>query len=119
MTEMGLRDELTADMAEAFDTDLADAVESFAGERLEAGGFDPVTGMGNPSTTTYTGRGVFGAYRLDQIDGTLILATDKELMALQAEVTDTPQVNDTINGLRAVRVEQDPAGATWTIQLRG
>lgn len=116
---MGLRDELTADVAEAFDTDLADAVQSFTGERVAAGGFDPVTGMGNPSASTYAGRGVFGTYRLDQIDGTLILATDKELLALQAEVTDAPQVNDTINGLRVVRVEQDPAGATWTIQLRG
>lgn len=115
---MGLRDELTADLVEAFDTDLADAVTSFSASSPGAPAYAPSTGGVTATPAAYTGRGVFAGYRLDQIDGTLILATDKRLTALQAEVTRAPAVGDTIAGLSVVRVEQDPAAATWTCQLR-
>lgn len=115
---MGLRDELTADLAEAFDGDLADAVTEFVAEHPGPADYDPATGTMTPTMTAYSGRGVFGSYRLDQIDGTLILATDQELTALQAEVTRPPAVGDTIAGMSVVRVEQDPAGVTWAVQLR-
>lgn len=115
---MGLRDDITADLAEAFDGDLADAVTEFTAEHPGPATYDPANGTMTPTMTTYSGRGVFGSYRLDQIDGTLILATDQELTALQAEVTRAPEVGDTIAGMKAQRVEQDPAGVTWNIQLR-
>lgn len=116
---MGLRDELTADIAEAFDTDLADAVTEFDAMHHGQGGYDPVTGVVTPGDVPYSGRGVIAGYRSHEIDGTLILATDKKLIALQAEVSRPPKVGDTIAGMRAQRVEQDPAGATWRVQLRG
>lgn len=126
---MGLRDELTADIAEAFDTDLADAVTAFTATQQGEGDYDPVTGETTPSVTTYAGRGVFGSYSNDEIDGSSILATDERLTALQAEVlvteagiaTETkaaPKVGDMIGGKRAIRIGKDPAGATWIIQLR-
>ena len=126
---MGLRDELTADLAEAFDTDLADAVTALVGTRQIDGQYDPVTGEHSTSTISYGGRGVLGSYRNEEIDGSLILATDTKLTVLQAElfitengerttVIATPAVGDMINGMRAQRVGKDPAGATWVVQLR-
>lgn len=127
---MGLRDELTADLAEAFDSDLADAVTAFTGARQGEGEYDPILGVVTPTTITYAGRGVLAAYDHDMIDGTNILATDERLTVLQAELlisengvaTDTravPAVGDTIAGKVVVGVRQDPARATWRIQLRG
>ena len=115
---MGLRDDITADLAEAFDTDLADAVTSFTASHPGVPAYDPATGGVTAAPVAYSGRGVFSGYRLDQIDGTLILATDKRLTALQSEVTRAPAAGDTIAGMVVVRVEADPAGAIWEIQLR-
>jgi hypothetical protein len=126
---MGLRDELTADIAEAFDEDLADAVTAFTGTQQGEDDYDPVTGAMTPSVTAYAGRGVFGSYSNDEIDGSSILATDERLTALQAEVMvteagnptetrATPKVGDMIAGKRVIQLGKDPAGATWIIQLR-
>lgn len=115
---MGLRDDIQADIAEAFDDDLADAVQSFTGTREVPGEYDPVTGTTPSTTVTYTGRGVFGSYSAMEVDGQHILQTDKRLTALQSEVTDTPQVDDDIDGYRVMNVGKDPASATWSLQLR-
>ena len=127
---MSLRDDIQADIAEAFDTDLADAVRSFTGSREVVGEYDPVTGTTGGTTVTYSGRGVFGSFRQDEIDGQHIIATDTKLTALQNElllldeqnvVTETqaePRVNDDIDGQTVVAVQQDPAAATWTLALR-
>ena len=127
---MGLRDELTADLAEAFDSDLADAVTAFTGARQGEGEYDPILGVVTPTTITYAGRGVLAAYDHDMIDGTNIRATDERLTVLQAELlisengeqTTTraaPEVGDIIEGRVVVSVRQDPARAIWRIQLRG
>lgn len=115
---MGLRDDLQADLAEAFDGDLADTVTSFTASHPGTPAYDPATGGVTATPVAYSGRGVFAGYRLDQIDGTLIMATDKRLTALQNEVTRAPAVGDTIAGMAVVRVEADPSGATWRCQLR-
>jgi len=127
---MGLRDELQADLAEAFDTDLADAVSAVEGSRSVAGTYDPVKGGSTPAATlSYAGRGVFGQYQAREVDGTRILTSDVRLKALQNElllrdgeqITDipaTPAIGDRISGYRVMNVGQDAAKATWTIQLR-
>lgn len=127
---MGLRDELQADLAQAFNTDLADAVAVVDGSRSVPGVYDPEMGGNTPATTLhYAGRGVFGQYKAQEIDGTRIWASDVRLKTLQNELlmteaggmTDTPAapaVGDIINGYRVVNVGQDAAKATWTIQLR-
>lgn len=122
---MGLRDDLTADIAEAFDTDLADAVTEFTGTRITGEGtYDPITEEWTPGTLTYTGRGVFGGFGIDMIDGVNILRTDTKLTALQAEVIrapgipETPAVDDTINGMKVISIGADPAKASYSIQLR-
>jgi len=115
---MGLRDEIQTDIAAAFDTDLADAVSSFTGSRVVAGEYNPETGSSTTTTVNYSGRGVFGGYSVQEADGQHILATDTKLIALQSETTDTPQEGDTIDGLEVVRVQKDPAAASWTLTLR-
>jgi hypothetical protein len=115
---MGLRDELTADIAEAFDGDLADAVQSFTAEHRAVGAYSPQTGEETAIVIAYSGRGVFASYDHARVDGSSVLATDLELIALQAEVTRAPAVGDTLRGMAVMRVEQDPAGASWRVQLR-
>ncbi|KJZ13504.1 hypothetical protein TW86_11345 [Halomonas sp. S2151] len=116
---MGLRDELQADIAEAYDSDLADAVTTFTGSRtVVSGEFDPVEGTYPETTVTYSGRGVFGGYSIQEVDDQHIRRTDVKLTALQNEVSDTPAIDDTIDGMLVVNVGADPAKATWTIQLR-
>ena len=120
---MGLHDEITADIKEAFNTDLADAVQPFTGSRTVQGEpsiEDILTNtVGSNSTTiNYSGRGVFGSYSEFEVDGEAIKANDVKLTALQSEVTARPQLDDNINGYQVVAVNQDPASITYTIQLR-
>jgi len=116
---MGMRDEIQADLAQAFDTDLADAVKAFTGSRSVGLSYDPVTDTQLTDVESYTGRGVFGQFGKSEIDGLNILVTDVRLLCLQSEVTDTPQNDDIINGMRLIKVGKDPADATWILQLRG
>jgi len=118
-----MRDELTAELAAAFDTDLADAVSSFTGSRVIGHGpYDPVTETRPTITENYSGRGVFGSFEIGIIDGVQILRTDVKLTALQAEVTKTPKVDDTIEqggtSYKVIHVGKDAVDATWVVQLR-
>lgn len=129
---MGLRDDLQADIAEAFDDEdgLADAVKPFECVRTRTqGDYDVDSGSYEEITTGYQGRGVFGGFRSFEIDGARILATDTKLTALQNEIWATdngevtnapevPRIDDVINGLTVMDVSKDPVDAAWSIQLR-
>jgi len=121
---MGLRDDIAAAVTAAFDTDLADAVQAFTGSRfVPSMPADPISQTQPGSTVTYDGRGVFGSFSNRVVDGLRILRTDIKLTALQAEVSEPPQVDDVIQrsgkAYKVMHVEQDAAGVTWTVQLRG
>lgn len=129
---MGMREEIQADLAEAFDDPdgLADAVRPVAGSRVIKGGYDPDLGGTLPaSTLRYSGRGVFGSYLAKEIDGSRIQTEDVKLLVLQNELLEqldglasdvlvTPKIGDLISGFRTLDVSEDPARATWTLQLR-
>lgn len=125
---MGIRDELQAEIAEAFSTDLADAVHDFTGSYTVQSGWDPVTETGSQTSKSYSGRGVLTGYDLSRIDGVNILHGDVKLIALANEVTESPAESHTITapdlttGLpqnyRVITVSTDPAGASVTLQLR-
>lgn len=125
---MGLRDDIQADLAEAFDDDLADAVQAFTGSYMGSGVFDPVTETTTAQPVIYTGRGVLDAYDSRRIDGVNILAGDVLLICLANEVTDKPAIGhqitaeDLLTGeLAAYRIVSpgiDPAKAHYEIQLR-
>lgn len=115
---MGLRADIQGDIAEAFDADLADAVLPFDGERVEiSDDYDPDTGSYPETKVQYSGRGVFGSFNAETLAEHLRV-TDTKLTALQNEVTDTPKIDDTINGKTVKDVRKDPASATWTLALR-
>lgn len=122
---MGLRDELQADLAEAFDDDLSDAVTAFTGTRTVASDTDDGVddwmlppGEPSASTLTYSGRGVFTDYSKYELDSDIIDVTDVKLICLANEITNEPIADDKINGYSVVMVNKDPALATFEIQLR-
>ena len=120
---MSLRDEIQADIAEAFNDDLADVVYSFTCERTTKSNWNPVTETYIEVKVNYSGRGIlFGEFNSYEIANLGILATDKKATLLQNEVTNTPLINDewiTPQGrFKVVNVSQDPAKATWVCQLR-
>lgn len=125
---MGLRDEIQADLAEAFDEDLADAVSTFTGTYMGPGVWDPVNETTMAQPVTYTGRGVLDSYDSRRIDGLNILVGDILLICLANEVTDRPAaghqitVDDLLTGqqvtYRIVSPGIDPAKAHYEIQMR-
>ena len=120
-----MRDELQAELAAAFNEDLADAVDSFTCEKpIYSGVFDfetqtyPVVG-----SESYSGRGVlFGSYLKDLVKPADYQAEDAKAIVLQNEVTGIPQIGDvwaTSKGdFKVVNIGADPVAATYTIQLR-
>ena len=120
-----MRDELQAELAEAFSTDLADAVDTFTCETpIYSGEFDfetqtyPVVG-----SESYSGRGVlFGSYLKDLVKPADYQAEDAKAIVLQNEVTGVPQIGDvwvTSKGdFKVVNIGADPTNSIWTCQLR-
>ncbi|MDA3556668.1 glutamate 5-kinase [Acinetobacter sp. AOR15_HL] len=120
---MGLRDELQADIAEAFNEDLADAVHTFTCERISKTNWDPKTETHVEVKENYTGRGaLFGSYKQYEIQTLGVLATDKKATVLQNEVTMVPKMEDEwvtpLGTFRVKHIQQDPAATIWKCQLR-
>jgi len=125
---MGLRDDIQADLAEAFDDDLADAVQALTGSYMGPGVWDPVSETTTAQPVTYTGRGVFDNYDSRRIDNINILVGDVLLICLANEVTDKPAVGHEITAddlntgdpvtYRIVSPGIDPAKTHYEIQLR-
>lgn len=118
---MGLRDELQADLGEAFDDvdGLADVMESFEATRTVSGGqYDPTTGTYPTITETWQGRWARDEWTRQELDSVQIQATDVKRIVLQNETEWLPAVDDVVNGYRVVDFSQDGALATWELQLR-
>lgn len=115
---MGLNSEIAADIADAFSTDLADAVKDFTAMRPSQSDDWTINDNGAP-VQVYTGRGVFGSYSAYETNGGVIGIHDVKLTCLQSEVTTTPMIDDVINNMRVLSIAKDPAGVSYTIQLRG
>lgn len=120
---MGLRDELQADIGEAFDTDLADAITTFTcSKEIQSGDFDFET-QTYPVVTVeqYSGCGVFGSYKRDLVKPIDYQIEDVKATVLQNEVTGVPQIDDVwVAGVefKVLGVAKDPSGSIWVCQLR-
>lgn len=83
-----------------------------------------ISGGTNPSTTDYAAQGYIDSYAIALIDGTLILENDRKITLLGASIAGgvTPANGDkiTIDGTtyRVIRVDRDPASATYSCQAR-
>ena len=125
MAGSNMRDELQAELAEAFNDDLADAVDSFTCTKLiYSGVFDfetqtyPVVG-----SESYSGRGIlFGSYQKDLVKPADYQAEDAKAIVLQNEVSGVPQIGDvwvTSKGdFKVVNIGADPTSSVWVCQLR-
>ena len=83
---------LNKHLPKAFDNQLRDAVKSFEGSRKGAGStYDPITDTYIDSDKfTYSGRGVFSGYKIEETKDTQIGLNDVKLTCLQIEVTKLP-----------------------------
>ncbi|MBR7713727.1 glutamate 5-kinase [Acinetobacter nosocomialis] len=120
---MSLRDEIQADIAEAFNEDLADAVYTFTCDRVVSTKWNPKTNASEDVIEQYKGRGVlFGSYNQYEVLTLGVLATDKKAIVLQNEVSKEPMIGDQWNTaqgtFRIMHIKQDPIGASWKCQLR-
>ncbi|MDO7219832.1 glutamate 5-kinase [Acinetobacter nosocomialis] len=120
---MGLRDEIQAEIAEAFNEDLADAVYTFTCDRVVSTNWNPKTNTSEDVVERYEGRGVlFGSYNQYEILTLGVLATDKKATVLQNEVAKEPMIGDQWNTAqgtyRIMHIKQDPISASWKCQLR-
>ncbi len=118
---MGLRSEIQTDLAEAFDTDLADAVRSLTYRSLIQGdNYDPAQGKNTPSFTAYLDcRCVFDKLETDKIINSSTNTTTAEVIILQNELVPVPKTNDVIwvgtEEWVVGDVAEDPASATWVL----
>ena len=122
---MGLREELQADIAEVFNTDLEDAVSEFTCTKIIYSGEMDFATQTYPiiGNETYSGRGVlFGSYQKDMVKPVDYQVTDCKATVLQNEVTQVPQISDvwmTVKSeFRVVNIGADPMDAIWKVQLR-
>lgn len=115
-----MKQEITADIANAFDTDLKDAVKDFTAKRIILSDDDwAVNDTQVLSTINYSGRGVFTGFHAHEIDNKTIMQSDVKLICLQDELTEIPQIDDEINEMKIISISHDPAEVSFTIQLRG
>ena len=120
-----MRDELQAELADAFATDLADAVHTFTCT-LKA--TTPIWDEENlkwtdGSSSSYSGSGIlFGSYLKDYVKPTDYQIDDCKAVVLQNQVSDKPEINHvwvTAKGdFRVVNVGADPTDSIWMVQLR-
>lgn len=123
---MDLRDEIQADIAEAFNEELSDTVHPFTCEKLiYSGDFDFETQTyPNVRDESYSGRGVlFGSYSKELVKPQDYQVEDARALVLQNEVTAVPQINDvwqTPKGEFKIisPVDADAADVTWIVQIR-
>ncbi|MBF7694027.1 glutamate 5-kinase [Acinetobacter pollinis] len=122
---MGIRDDIQSELAEAFNDDLADAINTFTCSKVTySGKYNPVTEQyEGEQTVTYQGRGLlFGSYQKDLVKPSDYQADDAKATVLQNEVTAKPQINDvwvTSKGsFKIINIGTDPTDSIWKVQLR-
>ena len=120
-----IKNKIQSKVAKAFNSKLADAVDTFTcSKEIQSGDFDFET-QTYPIITVeaYSGRGVlFGSYLKDLVKPADYQAEDAKAIVLQNEVTAVPQIDDiwvTSKGdVKVVNIGADPVAATYAIQLR-
>jgi hypothetical protein len=129
---MGLRETIQLKLAIAFAGPLADAVKIFDFTSLDnEPSYDPETGVGATDVVIPGLSGAFVDFTVKEIvslnsaltEEEKVKPTDVKLIALQNVLTTQPKKGDsvTISGgiiLKVISWKQDPAEATYEIQLR-
>lgn len=121
---MGLRDDIQTDIAEAFDTDLADAVKSLVLIDRKGGAYNPYTGdIADAETRTAT-RGTVSSYTAleTMYSGGAIDINDSKILILANEVSVVPITDNFVEvtgeEYRILGVKVDPADAAYILHTR-
>lgn len=118
---MSLTSKIQSALTSAFNSSLADAVKSFELQK-KVSVFDETTNKVTDTITSYTSRGIFAGYKINNLNDTHISPNDVKLIVLQHELTVEPSIDDVIiessNKYLVKNVKKDPVAATWTIQCR-
>ena len=118
---MGLREDIQSDIDEAFDTDLSDAVTSFTYREVSRV-YDPNDNTVSDTNTDYSSRGVISNFKREVFRDSNVLPTDAKIIILQHELIVEPVAEALIitsdRTYTIIKVMQDPAAATWTLQCR-
>ena len=124
MVGSNMRDELQAELAAAFNEDLADAVDSFTcSKEIQSGDFDFATQTyPTKAVEQYSGRGVLGNYLKDLVKPTDYQVEDAKAIVLQNELSQAPQIGDewdfSHGKFKVINISKDPTDSIWTCQLR-
>lgn len=92
--------------------------------RIVRSGRTTVTSGLDKTETAYTFKGFFDDYREGDFDGTLVQDGDRKAFILADSLTSgiTPQVGDKVTieseEKKIIKIKRDPAGATYTCQVR-
>ncbi|OTG81894.1 glutamate 5-kinase [Acinetobacter sp. ANC 4558] len=120
-----MKSKIQAKVAKAFNSKLADAVDTFTCiKEIKSGQFDYATQTYQTTKKeAYSGRGVlFGSYLKDMVKPLDYQITDCKATVLQNEVSAVPVISDvwtTAKGnFKVVNIGQDPTGSIWVCQLR-
>lgn len=121
---MGLRETIAAGIASGFQA-LGNVVESVSYLAYSASSsYSPTTGLVTRVETTQAIAGIFYDYTKREIDGSVIKPHDQKFICQQASFTTTPALQDRLTrsdgkSWEVLYVGQDPAYATWILQVRG
>ncbi len=118
---MGLHNEITADVQEAFNSDLSDATKSIIIKQFIKQ-YDPVTGQTTEIVSQETTRGIVTNFSTFELFNSAIKPTDLRIIILQDEITFVPAIDDTLvienEEYKVITVKEDPAKVTYEIQCR-
>lgn len=120
---MGTRSEIIADIQEAFNTDLADAIFELTVTNYDNGTYDTTTGetAGTTSQQT-TSRGAYIGRWKYEVFNTPIEPDDEMLLILQDELSIVPIIGTVIESSqgisRVVEIRKDPMNVTYELRIR-
>jgi hypothetical protein len=118
---MGLRATIAGAVDSAFKA-LGDIPQNVTFRRISKT-YSPTTGTWTDTNSDSTVQAVLTSYAGYEIDKVVVLVSDRKLIAKQSSFSVVPNVtSDRIlvgsTVFNIIRVVQDPAGATYTLQLR-
>lgn len=121
---MGLQADLWLEIGKAFDTDLADAVQTMVLVDNKNSIYDPSTGVYTETGLTYSTRGTLSSYtQLEMINsGGAINVNDSKVLMLTNEVSIIPKTDHLLRvaslEYRILKVKVDAAKVAYTLQVR-
>lgn len=90
---------------------------------VTTGAYDPATGKTTNTTATSTFDVIYYKVRDKEVDGIKVKINDIRVIFPQSRMSSEPSQNDYVtllgNKMEIIQYSQDPAGATWTLFLRG